>query len=81
MALKKFLYEVFSLFSRTLHVLAGGDADLTLSARSHYSGWWTEKWIDAGFRFVLKEHNHCRNAWELEKTRSLKRVADYIQRG
>lgn len=67
--------ELWSVASRLLNVLAGGDADTTLSARVHIDGWRrAERLIDALFRFMplVGGPNHCRQAWldDVERARA-----------
>ena len=66
-----FLLELFSLLSRTLNVLSGGTADMTLSARAYRDGLWIEGLIDTVARVVFSEADHCRVWWEAEVERSL----------
>ena len=60
--MKRFLLELWSVVSRFLNVLVGGDADTTFSARAHIEGWQIERAIDAFFR-LFGDKNHCRKAW------------------
>ena len=73
MALHDRLIEFASCLSRLANVLAGGTADLTLSARSHRDGLWTERWIDGLFA-IFGEPGHCRRWWEIEVERSRRNV-------
>jgi hypothetical protein len=64
------IFNIFSCLSRLLNVLSGGTPDMTLSARAHMDDLWIEKPIDAFFRVVLREHNHCEVWWWYEVERS-----------
>jgi hypothetical protein len=70
------ILNIFSCLSRLLNVLSGGSADITLSARAHMDGLWIEKPIDAFFRLVFQEDNHCEVWWWHEVERS-KEVLDH----
>lgn len=72
--------EYFSVFSRLLNVLAGGTADLTLSARAHRDGWvQTEALIDMFFRIAFGELDHCARWWKHEVERSRANVERDMQ--
>jgi hypothetical protein len=65
------LTELGSIGSRTLNVLAGGDADTSLSARVHIDGLARlERVIDAIAFTLCRERDHCRKAWEFDVARA-----------
>lgn len=66
----RFLLELWSLASRFVNVLTGGDADTTFSAKVHIEGWraW-ERAIDAFFR-IFGQAAHCRKAWDDDLARA-----------
>jgi hypothetical protein len=65
------LTEIGSIGSRTLNVLAGGDADTSLSARVHIDEWRRlERVIDAIAFTLCRERDHCRKAWEFDVARA-----------
>lgn len=75
--MKNLIIELFSVISRTLNVLSGGSADITLSARAHRDQiGWLEASIDTVFYLLFREENHCGRWWIIEVERSKRNIED-----
>lgn len=57
--------ELLSVASRLLNVLAGGTADMTLSARAGRDNLWIRPLLDQLFMKIAGERDHCAASWSL----------------
>lgn len=79
--MKTYLYELFSVLSRLLNVVLGGDADTTFSARLYITDKrLLVKFVDTLFYLVMKERFHCKDAWLTDVTRAKAQVAYHEKR-
>ena len=69
--LKKYLRNILISIDQFFNTLAGGDPDMTISARlgRNYKGSWLERFVDWLFKWQNRPDGHCENAdwWESDE--------------
>jgi hypothetical protein len=67
----KYLKNILISIDQLVNTLAGGDPDMTISARlgRNYKGTWLEKFVDWMFQWQGNPNGHCENAdwWESDE--------------
>lgn len=67
--LAKYAKNILISIDQFFNVLAGGDPDMTISARlgRNYKGTFLERFVDFLFKWQGHEQGHCENADEYEQ--------------
>jgi hypothetical protein len=67
--IKKYLKNILISIDQFFNTLAGGDPDMTISARigRNYRGTCLERFVDWMFKWQGHEQGHCENANEWEQ--------------